>query len=109
MPQVATPPIELADDVFDAASYDLPIPSTEGRKAQRISVRFTGSCELDRTSEDDLVFLEAMRLGVPVRLVITGLPVGKGFSLKPAQDPTDEELAYYSAVRVTAVELGEIA
>ena len=109
MSQVATPPIELADDVFDAASYDLPIPATEGKKAQRISVRFTGSCELDRTSEDDLVFLEAMRLGVPVRLVITGVPVGKGFSLKPAQDPTDEELAYHSAVRVTAVELGELA
>ena len=62
------------------------------------------------------VFLEAMRLGVPVRLVITGLPprdvrrrespVAKGFSLKPAQDPTDEELAYHS---VTAVELGELA
>ncbi len=109
MSQVATPPIEVADDIFNASSYDLPIPATEGRKAQRISVRFTGSCELDRTSEDDLVFLRAMRLGVPVRLVITGLPVGKGFSLKVAQDATDEELAYHSAVRVTAVELGELA
>ena len=79
MSQVATPPTE--DEIFSADAYALPIPTTEGRKAQRISVRFTGSCELDRTSEDDLVFLEAMRLGVPVRLVITGLPVGKGFSL----------------------------
>ena len=107
MSQVATPPTE--DEIFSADAYALPIPTTEGRKAQRISVRFTGSCELDRTSEDDLIFLEAMRLGVPVRLVITGLPVGKGFSLKVAADPTGEELAYHSAVRVTAVELGELA
>ena len=109
MSALATPASEVEDDIFNAPSYDLNIPATEGKKAQRISVRFTGSCELDRTSEDDLVFLEAMRLGVPVRLVITGLPVGKGFSLKVAQDPTDGELAYHSAVRVTAVELGELA
>jgi hypothetical protein len=30
-----------------------------------------------------------MRLGVAVRLVITGMPVGKGFSLKARQDVTD--------------------
>jgi hypothetical protein len=55
MTAVAVTPIDMDDSVFDAASYDLPIPSTEGRKAQKLSVRFTGSCDLDRTSEDDLV------------------------------------------------------
>ena len=43
MSQVATPPIELADDVFDAASYDLPIPTQDGYKATRLDIRFSGS------------------------------------------------------------------
>jgi hypothetical protein len=48
-----------------------------------------------------------MRLGVPVRLVITGLPIGTGFSLKANRDATDHELGYH--LLVDAVELGELA
>lgn len=90
---------------FSASAYDLPIPAIDGRKAQKISVRFSGSCFLDRTSEDDLVFLNAMRMGTPVRLIITGLPTGKGFSLRTRD--TDDELSYHCSLRVEAVELAE--
>jgi len=109
MAAVATPTRKVEEPVFDASVYDLNIPKVDGIRAQKLSVRFQGSCYLDRTSEDDLVFLEAMRLGVPVRLIITGLPVGKGFSLRPARDDDDGELSYSCSLRVEAVELGELA
>ncbi len=106
MSQVATPPIELADDVFDAASYDLPIPKLDGRRATKLDVRFSGSGLLDRTSEDDLALLEAMRLGAPVRLIVVGQIAGKSFRLGTGDE---EELSYSCTVRVESVEAGEIA
>lgn len=104
----ATPTIELADDVFDAASYALPIPTQDGYKATRLDIRFSGSGLLDRTSEDDLELLAAMRLGREVRLIVTGTIVGKGFRLAAKADD-DAETSYACTVRVESVEAGEIA
>ncbi len=97
---------------FEAASYDLPIPKDEstGRKATKLTVRWTGSTELDRTSEDDLLWLQALRLGTPLRLVIVGTPTARGFSIspKPGRDVT-EELGFTCSIKVEQVELGELA
>ena len=73
--------VDLDDAVFDVSSYDLNIPSLDNRKATKLDVRFSGSGTLDRTSEDDLALLEAMRIGSPVRLIITGQISGKAFRL----------------------------
>ncbi len=99
MSQVATPTIELADDVFDASSYDLPIPAQDGYKAEKITIRFVGVCDLDRTNEDDLEFVAALRLGKPVRLIVSGSVSGKGFTHQVKSDD-EETVGYYCSVRI---------
>ena len=98
--------VDLDDAVFDAASYDLPIPTLDDRKATKLDIRFSGSGSLDRTSEDDLALLEAMRIGAPVRLIVTGEISGKAFKLGTGDDA---EFSYSCIVRVASVEAGEIA
>jgi hypothetical protein len=96
------------DEIFAADSYKLNVPAIDGHRATKLAIRFSGAGDLDRTSEDDLALLEAMRIGAPVRLIITGVISGKGYSL--ARKPGDEdELSYTCTVRVESVEAGEIA
>lgn len=92
--------------VFDVASYQLNIPSLDDRKATKLDIRFSGSGSLDRTSEDDLALLEAMRIGAPVRLIVTGEISGKAFRLGTGDDA---EFSYSCTVRVASVEAGELA
>ena len=107
MVELATPPAALEDEsIFDAASYNLPIPRMDDRKATKLDIRFSGSGSLDRTSEDDLALLEAMRIGAPVRLIVTGTINGKAFRLGGI---ADEEMSFACTVRVESVEAGEIA
>lgn len=79
MSATAVAPIE--EDVFNAASYDLPIPELDGFTAVELELRFSGSGKLDRTSTDDLALLEAARLGHEVLLLVRGEINGKGFRL----------------------------
>jgi hypothetical protein len=65
MTATALTPIDLDDAVFDVSAYDLNIPKIDDRKATQLDIRFSGSGSLDRTSEDDLALLEAMRIGAP--------------------------------------------
>ena len=96
-----------ADDlVFSAASYNLPIPKIDDRKATQLDIRFSGKGSLDRTSDDDLALLEAMRIGAPVRLIVTGTISGKAFRLEGTDD---NELGFAATVRVASVEAGELA
>jgi hypothetical protein len=103
---VAIAPTDMDDVVFDASAYDLNIPKIDGLKATNLDIRFSGSGSLDRTSEDDLALLEAMRIGAPVRLIVTGTINGKAFRLGGTDD---EELAFACTVKVASVEAGEIA
>ena len=73
--------LALEDVVIDASTYNLPVPQIDDRKATKLDIRFSGSGELDRTSTDDLALLEAMRIGAPVRLIVTGTISGKAFRL----------------------------
>jgi hypothetical protein len=74
-----------SEAVYDLASYQLPIPEADGYKAAKLELRFAGSGQLDRTSIDDLALLEAARLGEPVRLIVVGEFVGKGFVSSESQ------------------------
>jgi hypothetical protein len=103
---VAVAPTDIDDVVFDASAYDLNIPTLDGRKATNLDIRFSGSGRLDRTSADDLALLEAMRIGAPVRLIVTGTINGKAFRLGGTDD---DEMSYACTVRVASVEAGEIA
>jgi hypothetical protein len=98
--------LAVADEIFSAEAYNLNIPTLDDRKATKLDIRFSGSGSLDRTSEDDLALLEAMRIGAPVRLIVTGKISGKAFKLGTGDDA---EFAYSCTVRVASVEAGEIA
>lgn len=99
--------IAVDDEIFSTSTYALPIPAVDGLKAEKITVRFVGVVDLGRTSEDELTFVEALRLGSPVRLVVTGSVSGKGFVLREAKD--GDECGYYCSVRIADVEIGEAA
>ena len=94
------------EEVFSASAYDLAVPRIDDRKATQLDIRFSGSGSLDRTSDDDLEFLEAMRMGREVRLIVTGTIAGEASRLSGKED---EEFAYSCTVRVASVEAGEIA
>ena len=108
MTAAALTPVDLDDEIFSAASYDLPIPRMDGYKATKLELRFSGSGHLDRTSLNDVELLEAARLGEPVRLLIVGEFVGKGFRLNRNSDG-NAELSYTCTVKVLGVEAGEAA
>ena len=108
MTATALTPVDLDDEIFSAASYDLPIPKMDGYKAAKLELRFSGSGALDRTSLDDVGLLEAARLGEPVRLIVVGEFVGKGFRLN-RNSAGDGELSYTCIVKVLGVEAGEVA
>jgi hypothetical protein len=111
MTAAALTPIVLDDEEFSLASYqqhERHIPAMDGYRATKLDLRFAGSGSLDRTSLDDLELLEAGRLGEPVRLIVVGEFVGKGFRLNRKSDG-EGELSYYCTVKVLSVEAGEAA
>ncbi len=97
--------LSLAD--FEAGLVELPIPATDGFKADEITIRFVGVVKLDRTDVEHLRFVDAMRLGAPVRLIVTGAVSGKGFTHSQTQD--EDKVGYYASLRIADVELGEPA
>jgi hypothetical protein len=108
MAETATKPYELDPSIFSPEAFELVgLPTMDGHRAVRLDIRFSGSGVLDRTSDDDLALLEAMRLGAPVRLIITGSISGKAYSLRTKED--EEQMSYVCTVRVDKVEAGELA
>lgn len=81
---MTTPLAEEA--IFDPAPYDLPIPSLDGQKADKVILSFGGSMELDRTNEDDLQLIDSLLLGRDVRLSIIASVAGKGFTCSVKED-----------------------
>ena len=70
MTATAPTPIDVDDEmIFSAKSYNLNIPTLDGKKAVRLTFRLSGTADLGRTSEDDLAFLEAARMGRDIRVI----------------------------------------
>ena len=47
------------EQTFSAASYALAVPETDGLRADKITIRSVGVIDLDRTSIDELEFVDA--------------------------------------------------
>ncbi len=102
------------DAIFDAARYDLPIPSQDGHKADKLIVSMSGGLELDRTSEEDLAFIEGLMLGQEVTLTVTNSNGGtvaatatvtkKGFTFTPGKDEGPPQAGYGVGIRVHTLE-----
>jgi len=101
----------ITEPDFSATSYrehQRSIPAVDGYKAEKITIRFVGVVDLDRTDSEHLAFVESLRLGLPVRVIVTGSVSGKGFTHR-VKSTDDEEVGYYASLRVADVELGEPA
>lgn len=92
------------DEIFDASSYDLPIPRLDGHKADKLVVSFSGQIELDRTSQDDLDLVEGFSLGREVELRITATVSKKGFTLAAGKDDGPETTGYGVGLKVHSLE-----
>jgi len=91
--------------IFDATSYDLPIPSQDGHKADRLSIAFSGGVDLDRTSEEDLALVDELTLGKEVTLTVTAIVTKKGFTLNPGRDENPETTGYGVGLKVNSLEV----
>ena len=91
--------------IFDATSYDLPIPSQDGHKADRLSIAFSGGVDLDRTSEEDLALVDELTLGKQVTLTVTAIVTKKGFTLSPGREENPEQTGYGVGLKVNSLEV----
>jgi hypothetical protein len=100
-----TPAAQNGDN---AASVD--IPGVDGFRASKLTVRFVGVIDLDKTSTDDVDFVNALRLGGAVRVICTGAVSGKGFTHRvSSKEEHEDEVGYYCSVRIDGLEIGEPA
>jgi hypothetical protein len=97
--------LETDNAIFDATSYDLPIPSQDGHKADRLSVSFSGGVDLDRTSEEDLDLVETLTLGQEINLRITATVTKKGFTFAAGKEDSPETTGYGVGLRVHSLEV----
>ena len=91
--------------IFDATSYDLPIPSQDGHKADNLTIAFSGGVSLDRTSEEDLALVDELTLGKEVTLTVTAVVTKKGFTLSPGRDENPETTGYGVGLKVNSIEV----
>lgn len=98
-------PLTNDEAIFDASSYDLPIPSQDGRKADRLAIAFSGGVDLDRTSEEDLALIDTLVLGGEVELRITATVTKKGFTFASGKDDSPDATGYGVGLRVNSLEV----
>lgn len=100
--------VATESESFEASAYDLPIPRADGFKADAIRVRFLGVIDLDRTSLDDLEFVQALKFGERVRLVVGGAPDVKTFRHNLVIGD-EGKVDYAVSIRIDELEIGEAA
>jgi hypothetical protein len=95
----------LAEDgIFDASAYQLPIPDLDGHKADRLALTFGGGVDLDRTSEDDLEFINGLELGRTVTLKVECIVTKKGFSYSAGKEDGPDSTGYGVGLKVVGLE-----
>ena len=85
--------------------YQLAIPGMDGYRAERLALAFSGSVDLDRTSEEDLDFVNGLKLGREVELRVTATVTKKGFTLSPGQGEGAESAGYGVGLKVHSLEV----
>ncbi len=94
---MSTMTTDVDDAIFDATTYDLPIPKIDGIRSESLSISFGGT--LDRTKESDLEELGRMQLLEEVTVTVRAVVAGKSFSGKGGSD--DPKVGYQVRLHVT--------
>ena len=84
---------------LDASQYDLPIPTVDGLKADKVPLVFTGSLDLDRT---DLEHLDLANLSGEAELYVKVVCTGKSASFRYVEGEAGE-MVYRTHLRVVAL------
>jgi hypothetical protein len=90
------------DGLFDAEPFTRPIPKLDGHVADRLGIGFTGSVKLDRLLEDNLQYIEGLRLGQDVTITIEATVAAKGFTHATKGDD-NEEVGYNVKLKVHSI------
>ena len=93
------------EQAFDTTVYDLPIPKLDGHKADKLTIAFSGSVELDRTNSDDLELIDALTLGRDVEMRVTATVTRKGFTLAAGKEDAPETTGYGVGMKVHSLEV----
>lgn len=90
--------------LYSLETYQLEIPGMDGYRADKLAVQFTGGVDLDRTSKDDLDFVNGLTLGKQVELKIIATVSRKGFTLT-AKDEGPDSTGYGVGLKVHSLEV----
>jgi hypothetical protein len=94
---------EIRSDVYTAADYVLSIPELDGHKADKMAIQFGGGLELDRTSTEDLDFVNNLTLGQEVTITVTAVVTRKGFSFAPGKEAYESSTGYGVTLKVESI------
>ena len=92
-------------ELYSVDSYQLAIPGMDGYKADKMAIGFSGSIDLDRTSQEDLDFVNGLTLGKQIRLSVTATVTKKGFTLTTGKDDSPDSTGYGVGLKVHSLEV----
>lgn len=95
---------ELAIAPVSHETMQLEIPGLDGYRAEKLALTFSGSVDLDRTSQDDLDFVNGLKLGREVELRVTATVSKKGFTLSAGKDDGPDSAGYGVGLKIHSLE-----
>lgn len=100
-----TPTEPVAGDdtgLFDPTPFEMKRPKLDGYSADKLVLAIGGTIGLLWQDQDDVEFMEEMRLGQDVKITIVATVVGKGFGLKTSED--DETATFKVNLKAHTIE-----
>lgn len=94
----------VVDEVDYVDALQLEIPGMDGYRADRLALAFSGQVDLDRTSADDLEFVNGLTLGKQVELRVTATVTKKGFTLTAGKEDSPDSTGYGVGLKVHSLE-----
>ena len=89
---------------FSMADIQLEIPGMDGYRADKLALAFSGQVELDRTSSEDVDFVNGLRLYQDVEFRVTATVLKKGFTGSEGGDGT-RSTGYGVGLKVHSLEV----
>jgi hypothetical protein len=101
--EAATAPLEssIVDRLHE---HQMSLPSMDGYTAQKLAIGFSGSVDLQTNEATDVRFIEGLRIGQEVELVVTATVTKKTYGYSSKDDGAGE-MGYGVGLRVHSFEV----
>lgn len=83
----------------------LAIPEIDDRRADTIAVSFGGSVDLEPADEDDLAFINGLKMFDTVQVTVTATVVRKGFSGTPGDGTKADKTGFGVGLKVQSLDV----